>query len=409
MTCLQSSDSWPKNANRHQLDGIANRYSILKMDDRSISGLKLALIDPDIRVRLKDDHMPSPDSVILGVWVSGGFLDAQTMRFSDGVNCFIGDTGSGKSLALELIRFGLDQQPLVPKILEEVESLLQQQLGELGTVHILLAKGGAQYLVERTWGSTPQKPLVQRVTEDGMQPIDEFDMRIFFPIKAFSQSEIIEFAREPDVRLSLTDDLIDCTEELGNIKDLKISLRTNAGAILAEQAKETSIREDLAGRAILVEDVARIDAILDDECIAQQQLWYEEEIALSKAKQDLDELPKGLTEAVSNLDVGPTWPDHLDHSPNQDILAKAKSAFQEWQKHVECMRAGAQVQLTILVESFTAARQEWNARFAVAEANYRQLLETLDSDGVGLQALSERRRRSQERISALYQFVVKRP
>ena len=39
MTCLQSSDS-------HRLDDVASRYSFLKMDERSLSGLKLALIDP---------------------------------------------------------------------------------------------------------------------------------------------------------------------------------------------------------------------------------------------------------------------------------------------------------------------------------------------------------------------------
>ena len=51
MTCLQSSDCLPPGANHHQLDGIASKYSFLKMDETSISGLKLALIDPCIRVR----------------------------------------------------------------------------------------------------------------------------------------------------------------------------------------------------------------------------------------------------------------------------------------------------------------------------------------------------------------------
>ena len=80
------------------------------MDERSLSGLKLALIDADIRVRLSSDEDSVPASVILGMWVSGGFLTGQKLRFSDHVSCLIGDTGSGKSVAIELIRFALNQQ-----------------------------------------------------------------------------------------------------------------------------------------------------------------------------------------------------------------------------------------------------------------------------------------------------------
>ena len=253
MTCVQSSDCWPKGADHHQLDGMAYRYSLLKMGERSISGLKLALLDPEIRVRLPQDESPSPSVAILGMWVTGGFLDGQKIRFNENVSCFIGDTGSGKSVAIELLRFGLDQQPGVTKILQEVEGLLEQQLGKLGTVHILLAKGDTHYLVERAWGSPPAKPLVQRVTVTGSQPVEELDMRLFFPIKCFSQSEIIEFAREPEVRLTLTDDLIDCSAEFSSIGDVKTALRKNAAEITAEIATERSIRSQLSERAGLIE------------------------------------------------------------------------------------------------------------------------------------------------------------
>ena len=184
------------------------------------------------------------------MWVTRGFLDGQEMRFNDNVSCLIGDTGSGKSVAIELLRFGLNQQAAVVKIQKEIESLLEQQLGNLGTVHILLAKGDARYLVERTWGKPPDKPVVQSLTATGLQPVDELEMRTFFPIKGFSQSEIIEFAREPDVRLSLTDDLIDCSIELTAIKEFKVGL--NQGRSKEERGGDhcrTGKRKQPAGTA----------------------------------------------------------------------------------------------------------------------------------------------------------------
>ena len=324
MTCLQFSDS-------HQLDDIARRYSLLKMDEKSISGLKMALIDPDIRVQLLEDESPSPECIILGMWVTRGFLDGQMMRFNENVNCFIGDTGSGKSVSIELIRFALNQQPVVPKILKEVKSLLEKQLGDLGMVHVLLAKGDSIYLVERTWRSTPQPPLVQRVTEGGQQPVDGLDTRRFFPIKCFSQSEIIEFAREPDVRLSLTDDLIDCSAELSTIIDVKSSLKENAASIIAEQVKEANICTELEGRSALNEEVARIDSILTHSQIAQQQLWYTEQEILNHTNKLVNELSDVLPNATSQLILPPPWPDNMGTLPNHDLLEKAKIAYQDWQ------------------------------------------------------------------------------
>ena len=401
MTCLQSSDCWPKGADRHQLDGMAYRHSFLKMDDRSISGLKLALIDPDIRVRLADDESPSVSCSILGMWVTSGFLDGQTMRFNDNVNCFIGDTGSGKSIAIELIRFGLDQQGRVQKIQEEVKSLLDKQLGNLGAVHILLSKGDARYLVERTWGKVPQKPVVQRLTENGLEPVGELDMRLFFPIKGFSQSEIIEFAREPEVRLSLTDDLIDCSTEHARIKDLKTDLRKNAAAISAEQTKEEDMRGQLAERPGLVEDVKRIDAVLADPRITKQQLWYGEQKVFDDANKCVAQLKEKVANVTIPLDAAPLWPDAMSDFPNQDLLEKVKTAYQSWRDYLTEMRDGASSKLSALVANLTVVTAEWSDRFDKAETEYRELLAQLDEHGVGLHALSERRKSIQQQLSTL--------
>ena len=401
MTCLQSSDCWPKGADRHQLDGMAYRYSFLKMDDRSISGLKLALIDPDIRVRLADDESPSVSCSILGMWVTFGFLDGQTIRFNDNVNCFIGDTGSGKSIAIELIRFGLDQQARVQKIQEEVKSLLDKQLGDLGAVHILLSKGDARYLVERTWGRVPQKPVVQRLTENGLEPVGELDMRLFFPIKGFSQSEIIEFAREPEVRLSLTDDLIDCSTEQARTKDLKTDLRKNAAAISAEQTKEEDMRGQLAERPGLVEDVKRIDAVLADPRITKQQLWYGEQKVFDDANECVAQLKEKVANVTIPLDAAPLWPDAMSDFPNQDLLEKVKTVYQSWRDYLTEMRDGASSKLSALVENLAVVTAEWSDRFDKAETAYRELLAQLDEHGVGLQALSERRKSIQQQLSTL--------
>ena len=389
MTCIQGSDSWRPGADKHQLDGIGSRYSFFKMDERSISGLKLALIDPDIRVRMMEDEVPSPSCSIIGMWVTGGFLDGEKLRFNDNVSCFIGDTGSGKSVAIELLRFGLNQQARVAKISQEVESLLQQQLGSLGTVHILLSKGESNYLVERTWGCPPERPLVQRVTGNGLEPIEELDIRTFFPIKCFSQSEIIEFAREPEVRLSLTDDLIDSSSERVVIDGLKASLKRNAAEVSTEQEKERNANSELEERASLVEAIKDLDKVLTDERIVQQRGWYREQTLFKSAKAQVEHLHDKLTKATEPLGLSISWPQDRDSLPNQDLLEKLDNAIQIWQTYVSEMESEVSSKLSDLIDKFEQVRRQWNERFDTAEARYRQLIEELDKDGIGLQALAK--------------------
>ena len=401
MTCIQSSDSWLPGSNHHQLDGIGNRHTFLKMDEITLDGLKLALIDPGIRVRLAGDEFTVPENVIVGMWVSGGFLDGETIRLSENVNCFIGDTGSGKSVATELLRFGLDQQPVVAKIRQEVDGLLRHQLGETGTIHILVSKNKTLYLIERTWSTSQTKPLVQRVTSDGMIPVADLDLRVFFPVKFFSQSEIIEFAREPQVRLSLTDDLIDSSSELALIDNTKASLRQNAASIIAEQQKRDNILAELSTRPALIEDVERIDGILNNPMVTRQQQWYSEESFLNQTTTDLEAMSVLVAHLTEPLDWQFTLPDNFHDLPNQDVLQELKSAHQIWQIYVQGLKNEIGARFAGLKKEVEVLRIKWGLRFDEAEAAYRKLIHELDEGGIGLQVLSESRKETQDKIDGL--------
>ena len=401
MPCLQSSDSWAAGADHHQLDGMSYRYSLLKMDERSLSGLKLALIDADIRVRLSSDEDSVPASAILGMWVSGGFLSGQKLRFSDHVSCLIGDTGSGKSVAIELIRFALNQQTHIPKIREEIDSLLKWQLGKTGTIHVLIATGGSHYLVERTWGKVIERPLVRRMTDAGLLPVDNVDMSLLFPVKGFSQSEIIEFAREPEARLSLTDDLIDCSTEQATMVSLKTDLRRNASNILTEHSKRDDILHQLEARTSLVETLVNIDAVLNDPRILQQQRWYQEEHMLKDIWAKVASLKKDIISDMPLLAIESAWFDDLESLPNNDLLISIKKTVDKLAEHLVKVRDDLLSEVNISLEDMKQLRMQWNRRFAEAERRYQKLLAEIDREGIGLQSLSEQRKQVNDKIKAL--------
>jgi ABC-type histidine transport system ATPase subunit len=77
-----------------------------KLNELSYDAFRTALADSEARVRAV---VSIPHSIprILGMHVTGGFLDEQVYHFSDNLNCFIGGRGTGKSSALKNLAHGL--------------------------------------------------------------------------------------------------------------------------------------------------------------------------------------------------------------------------------------------------------------------------------------------------------------
>jgi len=59
-------------------------------------------------------------------WISvvGGFMDGAKFEFEPGLNCIIGARGTGKTTALELIRFALDAMPDDRDAYKRIDSLI---------------------------------------------------------------------------------------------------------------------------------------------------------------------------------------------------------------------------------------------------------------------------------------------
>ena len=243
---------------------------------------------------------------------------------------------------------------------------------------------------------------MQRIEDNGaLSHFDVSNIREFFPIKCFSQSEIIEFARDESVRLSLTDDLIETSMELTAISNIKGELTRNAANIISEEGTEKSIREQIVSRPTLVEELSRVNRILPQDRMKEQALWYKEQNMLNQASGEIESLSGKLVDAISQLDQLPKWGRELEGLPNQDSLDSLERAFQDWQTQVENSRLDLTESLAKLIRSFTDIRRDWTSRFEKKEADYRSLLEKLDTRGQGLPSLAAHLKSIQDQIDKL--------
>ena len=97
------------NSDSHSLANVGknaagkNRVTRYKMQSPSFSGLKMALVDAEVRVRI-EDQIPFAVPHIVGLHMDGGFVSGTTIHLSNNLNCIIGGRGAGKSTTLEAIR-----------------------------------------------------------------------------------------------------------------------------------------------------------------------------------------------------------------------------------------------------------------------------------------------------------------
>ena len=400
--CLMASDCHLPTSSMHRLDAIGTRFTNFKMEAVSAYGIKQALLDPAIRVRFAEDSITKPQNSIEGLWVTGGFLDSQQLRFSSNLTCVIGDTGSGKSFALELIRSVLQQRTAIGKISSEISSLLASCLKGITRVCLVVGKDRARYLIEQTFeDGTGNEPIVRRVTDSGLEDLESpIHIPTFFPIKAYSQSEILEFARQPEARLSLTDDLIDIRDETSLVEMAKAKLRTNASELLEAHRKLDEALERAGGLGAVQEQIRRISDLLNHPRVAEHRLWISEQGMLNIVKDELASLRQSATASFPAMDSS-LPPPFSTETPNADLLTEATKVGECLTNRTEGVKSEFLGQIDHAVQSLAEIRRKWDARFAQEQCEYERLLQSIDTEGVGLTTLSRKLESLQAEESSL--------
>ncbi len=178
--------------------------------------------------------------------VIGGFLDGMQCDFTDGLNCLIGARGTGKTTAVEFVRYAMDTLPDRDgdgAARRRIESLVQNNLAG-GRIQVAIeTRDGLRYVVSRTAG---EDPIV--LTPDG-EPT-ELTLRSGGVFKAdiYSQNEVESIADDTASQLELLDSFEgESLAAIGQeLAQARAALVTNAGHILPLQDQMAAIDDELA-------------------------------------------------------------------------------------------------------------------------------------------------------------------
>lgn len=162
------------------VDGRAGKLlTRFKLNELSFDAFRVALTDPDARVRALAT-IPRSLPRILGMQVSGGFLDGETYHFSDNLNCFIGGRGTGKSSALKTLAYCLG-----------IDAEMEDHENCPGTVVVYCEdENDTRYRYERVQGG---KPIVKAKDEGAIIDVPPSAFRVEY----YRQGELAKVAENP--------------------------------------------------------------------------------------------------------------------------------------------------------------------------------------------------------------------
>ena len=249
----QASDNPdPEKTTRHSLDGIGTLYSWFKVEQIDLEGLRLCFDDPSVRIRLMGEYKEIGHPKIVSMRVgNAGFLRNLSVEFHAGLNSLIGGKGVGKSLMVEVLRFGLCQPPEDKALNEDHSKKLANQLEIGNSVEVVYGLAdGTQYKLERQLIDIRRDGSLETVeTCSNFDTNEEYkgDIPTMFPVLAYSQTEVIKIAENKNAQLQLIDRFIDPRSHEQEISAIRTRLVDNDkrlnSAILARDRLDSVQKE----------------------------------------------------------------------------------------------------------------------------------------------------------------------
>lgn len=354
----------------------------IKMTEVTCEALRQAFLDPDSRVRLASDPLPVDHTEFLAVTWEGGFLDGAAIHFSENLNAFVGGRGTGKSTAIESIRYVLGKTPFGEQATQQHKDFVKHVLRN-GTKISLLVRShypsSREYLIERT---VPNAPIV-RDSATGVTTLTPDD--VLPETEVFGQHEISELTRSPEKLTLLLHRFIERDVTLDSRKDT------------ARRKLETTRTDITRLERELERTTSKLDALpaLEEKLKRYRELGLEEKLKershLVKEKQTLEQAEGLLTPIVEcaeslgrelPLDTAFLHDEDVAKLPGSPTLKKAEPVLAAFNAAAEAaVRALRDAEATATA-GLTGVRNEWTLRKNAVEQDYQKILRDLQKENI---------------------------
>ena len=260
----------------HHPSGTGNQrypgshFTWVKMSEPSYDGLRLALVDGALSLKLSDNFTGDPnihgqlaiESIVVDDAKYLGRGQSLSCQLNPWLNTIIGGRGTGKSTSLEFLRIALKRKGEIPKSLEKEFTKYSQTskdrqdeglLKDSTKITVGFRKDGGRFRI--TWSNTDDIYSIEEETAPGVWCASEGDIAQRFPVRIYSQKQIFELAKHPQALLQVVDDAPEV-----NHRDWQLKWDELVSKYLSLRAQEREVQAGLQEESVTkgqLEDVKR--------------------------------------------------------------------------------------------------------------------------------------------------------
>lgn len=390
LAVFQASDNRVVKGHGHA--GIGARYSYFKVDGASINSLKQALSDPQTRILQEDTYSDVVQGFprIHSLTVTGGFFDGLHIDFHENLNTLIGAKGTGKSLLIELLRFGLNDSSVIEDIRVDNSKKIQSKLGIGSSVEISFeSEDGVIEMIKRTLSVDDE--------DDGYDNPETAYSAQNFRVLFLSQNEIFKISESPENRM----DFIDRFFDVGALRnDISICVKTLEGidSEITEQLHKMKRKRDLSS------DLSRVNKDLEP----LEKLQTSDEAKKYAAYQvELNKRKKTLAKFENMLQTVRNWQRDIEHFIPEDFNPETEndSDLEELNGSVVTQVEALVTQANNKYQTASQRHGEWEKSNEKVVADYNASLKQAGGDVQKLastkEQLSKRKASLEEQLSKL--------
>ena len=396
---------WPivQSSDPHKYEQIGSSFTWLKMEVPDVEGVRLALLDPQSRLRRMADGPPSrPQARIESLHVRRtDFFEDVEIPFNPCMTTLIGGRGTGKSTVIEYLRHVLDRardEDFRDDEPDGVQGAVKAVLGTKGerdygetpgtlldgyevTVEVVVA--GRRYRIRRLGTGLE----VYRDPDHGTQEPASLEVRSLVAPRFLSQRQIARIARNASSQRRELDALIEpnrlrtiqsemelASGELAELQTTRTRLTKQAARRPAVETELRTVRDQIA----FLQGKGRRDVFERFEEFERQRTWLEGQ---RKALSDLADRLEGEAKVVGDTDP---------EGGSAIGSAHATPWLQSVAERVQAARVAAAASLREQAEAARALEKEiaeeqagdWQARYAEARSAYEALRAELERKGI---------------------------
>ena len=364
------------------LETIGGISTWVKMDRVGVEGLRQAFLDPQSRIAYEDPSELRRGARLLAASWESDFLDGVGFGLNAELNCLIGGKGTGKSTAIETIRYALDVKYRIEDVERAADTLRSHAFrsGSKVSVMVETATPPRRYLIERT---SPHAPVVREM--DGTAR-PELDPGQLLNPRIYGQKEIFGIAQNETARLEMIDGFaeVDLRDATSRERQMLARCEENGALISRTLRRLEEAEANLAELPNLEEWRERFRAAGFEDLLAERRQLDAEAATIRSITESLEGLgdeAAGLGDEAralaGNAEADRGRADEDDGSPNTDLINSAQGVLERTARE---FAEGAGALLDKLREAqseLDGLRTEWQQRRDGRQADFDAALREL--------------------------------